>query len=280
MRTEATHQGTKARRHTVKTEPSHGNRVILLPGISRTSWLRAFVPLCLCYMFGTALAAEITTNSIGMKLALISHGEFDMGSPADQKGHEDDEALHRVRISKPFRMGVTEVTQAQWRKVMGARSGAFQGDDLPVESISFADALEFCKKLSKLEGRTYRLPTEAEWEYACRAGAQTPWAGDVEEMAWFDDNADGRTHPVGVKKPNAWGLHDMHGNVAEWCADYYGAYPSATVIDPTGPATGKARVVRGGSFANFPRGLRSSSRGNVPASYQLKTVGLRVVAEP
>ena len=236
------------------------------------------------FSFFLVLAAEprpgeITTNSIGMKLALIPAGEFDMGSPADQKGHEEDETLHHVRITKAFRIGVTEVTQTQWTKVMGIRSGAFQGDDLPVESISYAEAVEFCKKLTKLEGKTYRLPAEAEWECACRAGTSAALPENVEESAWFDDNAGGKTHPVGTKKPNAWGLYDMHGNVAEWCADYYAAFPSDPAANPAGPATGKTRVIRGGSFANFARGVRSSSRGNVPPSYQLKTVGLRVVCE-
>ncbi len=222
---------------------------------------------------------DIVTNSIGMKLAFIPAGEFDMGSPADQKGHEEDETLHKVRITRAFRMSVTEMTQAQWTRVMGTRRGEFQGDDLPVESVSYADAVEFCKKLSKVEGRTYRLPTEAEWEYACRAGTPLPLAANVDDVAWFDDNSEGKTHPAGSKKPNAWGLYDMHGNVAEWCADYYAPYPSGAGVDPAGPATGKGRVVRGGSFASFPRGLRSSSRGNTLASYQLKTVGLRVVLE-
>ena len=262
--------------------PKHSSR---LPSRHRVfaAVCSAFFIFHFSFFIGAALAepkpGDTVTNSIGMKLAFIPAGEFDMGSPADQKGHEEDETLHRVRITRAFRMSVTEVTQAQWTKVTGTRRGEFQGDDLSVESISYADAVEFCKKVSKAEGRTYRLPTEAEWEYACRAGTPGPLAPNVDDLAWFDDNAEGKTHAVGSKKPNAWGLYDMHGNVAEWCSDYYAPYPSGPAVDPAGSATGKSRVVRGGSFASFPRGLRSSSRGNMPASYQLKTVGLRVVVE-
>jgi formylglycine-generating enzyme required for sulfatase activity len=225
-------------------------------------------------------AGDVITNSIGMKLALIPAGEFDMGSPADEKGREEDEMLHRVRITRDFRIGVTEVTQAQWKAVMGERRGQFDGDNLPVEDCSWKDAVAFCARLSKKEGKTYRLPTEAEWEYACRAGATGRFGGArLDDLAWYDDNSDGRTHPVAAKKPNAWGLCDMHGNVAEWCADYYGPYPAGGAADPAGPQAGKARVVRGGSWASFERGCRSASRSSTPAAYQLKFLGFRVVME-
>ena len=220
-------------------------------------------------------------NSVGMKLAYVPAGEFDMGSAAGEKGHEHDESRHRVRISRAFRIGATEVTQAQWQAVMGRRRGRFEGDDLPVEDISWKETVAFCEKLSKTEGKTYRLPTEAEWEYACRAGTDGRFAGDrLEELAWFDDNSDARTHPVATKKPNAGGLYDVHGNVAEWCADYYApAYPSGDVVDPAGPAEGKSRVVRGGSWASLARGCRCASRGNMPSAYQMRTIGFRVVME-
>jgi formylglycine-generating enzyme required for sulfatase activity len=214
-----------------------------------------------------------------MKLAYIPAGEFDMGSPAEQKGHEDDESLHRVKLTRAFRLGATEVTQAQWKAAMGQRRGKFEGDDLPVEDISWNEARAFCEKLSKAEGRTYRLPTEAEWEYACRAGSTGRFGGDkLDDLAWYDANGDSKTHPVAAKKPNAWGLFDMHGNVAEWCADAYTPnYPSGTVADPAGPAEGKGRVVRGGSFASLERGCRCASRSSTSAAYQMKTIGLRVV---
>jgi formylglycine-generating enzyme required for sulfatase activity len=226
--------------------------------------------------------SDVFVNSIGMKFATIPAGQFTMGSPADEPGREEDERQHVVRITRPFRLSVTEVTQTQWIAVMGLRRGAFEGRDRPVEQISWQNACTFCEQLSRKEGRTYRLPTEAEWEYACRAGSGGLLAGGdaLDEIAWYDANADGQTHPVGQKKPNAWGLYDMHGNVAEWCADYYAPpYPTSEVSDPLGPAEGKARVVRGGSWASFERGCRCASRGSAPENYQLKTVGFRVVLD-
>ncbi|MCY3021711.1 MAG: SUMF1/EgtB/PvdO family nonheme iron enzyme [Planctomycetota bacterium] len=217
-----------------------------------------------------------------MRLAYIPAGEADMGSPGDEKGREDDEALHRVKLAKPFRIGVTEVTQAQWKAVMGQRRGEFEGDNLPVESVSWKDAVAFCEKLSKTEGKTYRLPTEAEWEYACRAGSAGRFsaADKLTDAAWYDDNGEEKTHPVAAKKPNAWGLYDMHGNVAEWCGDYYAPkYPAQAATDPTGPAEGTGRVVRGGSWSSFERGCRCASRSNVNQAHQMKTIGFRVVME-
>jgi len=225
---------------------------------------------------------DVASNSIGMKLAYIPAGEFVMGSPSDEKGREDDEAPHGVRITRPFRMGVTEVTQAQWTKVMGQRRGHFEGENLPVEDISWNDAADFCKKLSKLDGKTYRLPTEAEWEYACRAGEGGRFSGSdkLDDLGWSEANSDEHTHPVETRKPNAWGLYDMHGNVAEWCADFYAAaWPGQGVADPAGPAEGKGRVRRGGSFESLERGCRCASRASTPAAYQLKVVGFRVVME-
>jgi formylglycine-generating enzyme required for sulfatase activity len=231
---------------------------------------------------GDEKAGEAITNSVGMKLALIPASEFDMGSPADQKGHEHDEALHRVTISKAFRIGVTEVTQAQWKAVMGQERGSVKGENLPVHEVSWKDANDFCEKLSKSEGKKYRLPTEAEWEYACRAGQTGRFAGseNAGDVAWNDDTSDGQPHPVAQKKPNAWGLYDMHGNVAEWCSDLYAAkYPAEAVTDPAGAKEGTARVLRGGSFSSFERGCRSASRASASPAHQLKTAGFRVVME-
>ena len=171
------------------------------------------------------------TNSIGMKLRLIPAGEFMMGSPGTESGREDDETQHRVSITKPFYLGVTEVTQEQYQKVMGTNPSYFKGPQNPVETVSWADAVEFCRKLSampaeKTAGHVYRLPTEAEWEYACRAGTTTAYSfGDdasrLGDYGWFGGNSDSKTHQVGEKKPNAWGLYDMHGGVYEWCQDRY-----------------------------------------------------------
>lgn len=225
---------------------------------------------------------ETITNSIGMKLAYIPPGRFLRGTPWEQPGRQYDERPHAVRITKPFRIGVTEVTQAQWEAVMGANRSNFKGANLPVEKISWREAVEFCERLSRKEGRTYRLPTEAEWEYACRAGATGPFAGTgrLDDMAWYDANSNGATRPVGTKQPNAWGLYDMHGNVAEWCSDIYDAdYPKAEAVDPTGPSEGTFRVIRGGSWAHFPLACRSAARNSAPPSYQLRETGFRVVLE-
>jgi formylglycine-generating enzyme required for sulfatase activity len=156
------------------------------------------------------------------------------------------------------------------------------GEDLPVASVSWKEAQEFCQKLSEKEGATYRLPTEAEWEYACRAAAEGPPAGRevLEAGAWFADNSDGTAHPVGRKEPNARGLFDMLGNVAEWTQDAYGPYPRLDDDkDPKGPLAGSSKVVRGGSWRAFKPALRCAARTSTPESYQLPHVGLRVVME-
>jgi len=240
---------------------------------------------------GAPKPGHAVANSVGMKMVYVPAGEFHMGSASGEKGHEYDETRHRVKISRPFRMSATEVTQAQWKAVSGRRRGRFRGDHLPVEQVSWKDAVAFCRTLSKTEGRTYRLPTEAEWEWACRAGSPGAFAlrsgasgsktGEkLDDLAWYDDNSRETTHPVAARKPNAWGLYDVHGNVAEWCADWYAAaYPAGPVTDPTGPAEGKARVVRGGSFASLARGCRSASRSSHPPAYQMPSVGFRVVME-
>jgi formylglycine-generating enzyme required for sulfatase activity len=225
---------------------------------------------------------ETEENSIGMKLAFIPAGTFTMGSPPDERMRQDEERQRQVRISRPFRISVTEVTQAQWQAVMDMNRSAHQGEDLPVENISWRDAVEFCQRLSEKEGKRYRLPTEAEWEYACRAGVSGAFSpdADLEEIAWFDDNSGGQSRPVGLKRPNAWGLYDMHGNVAEWCSDAYGPYEGdGEIVDPAGPEQGRGRVVRGGSWRGFPPSLRCAARSSAPESYQLPYIGFRVVKE-
>jgi formylglycine-generating enzyme required for sulfatase activity len=223
------------------------------------------------------------TNSIGMKLVLIPKGTFMMGSPESDVNRQKNETQHEVTISKDFYLGVHEVTQAQYEKVIGKNPSHFQGAvvsnenaDIPVENVSWDDAVEFCKKLSDLPeekkaGRVYRLPTEAEWEYACRAGSKTAYSFDDEEgllpeYGWFKRNSSNRTHTVGLLESNAWGLYDMHGNVWEWCSDWYGEYPKGAVSDPTGPCEGSFRVFRGGSWGSEAADCRSASRRwNVPS---------------
>jgi formylglycine-generating enzyme required for sulfatase activity len=209
-----------------------------------------------------------------------------MGSAKSESDRNTDEAQHRVTISKSFQMGVTEVTQAQWKTVMGTNNPSrFKGDDLPVEGVTFEDAVRFCEKLSKREGVTYRLPTESEWEYACRASKTSSFAvrdgQPLSDVAWF--NHDGlkikSTHPVGKLKPNAWGLHDMHGNVWEWCSDFSGHYPTDPVTDPTGPASGKHHIIRGGSWFNPARYARSAHRGQGVDGALFGMTGFRVVLQ-
>jgi formylglycine-generating enzyme required for sulfatase activity len=190
-----------------------------------------------------------------------------------------DEVQHSVTVSS-FYLGRYEVTQKEWREVMGNNPGYFKGDDLPVENVSWYEAVEYCNKRSQKEGLTpaytikgtnvtwnkkangYRLPTEAEWEYACRAGTTTPFntGSSVDSAGWYGNNSDGKTHPVGEKQPNAWGLYDMHGNVWEWCWDWYGDYAGGAQTDPSGAGTGSYRVVRGGSWAYGAGLLRSAGR--------------------
>ena len=193
---------------------------------------------------------------VKMVMCWIPPGEFLMGSPEDEEGGNDDETLHRVRIAWGFWIAKTQTTQAQWRAVMGGNPSRFKGEKMAVEKVSWID---ICGDesatggyLGKLNERLptrycFHLPTEAQWEYACRAGTTEAYAGDLDEMGWYDDNSERQTHPVGQKMPNAWGLHDMHGNVWEWCADWYGKYCVGTVTDPTGPDDGLHRVIRGGS---------------------------------
>ena len=228
------------------------------------------------------------TNSIGMKLPLIPAGEFMMGSPATESYRRDNETQHRVSITKPFYLGETEVTQEQYQKVMGSKNpSGFQGPQNPVENVSWADAVEFCGKLSampaeKTAGHVYRLPTDAEWEYACRAGTTTAYsfgddASGLGDYGWFDGNSDSSTHPVGEKKPNAWDLYDMHGNVWEWCQDWYGEYPSGSATDPTGATSGSHRVNRGGSWNYYAWICRSARRGWRTPERRYDDLGFRVL---
>jgi formylglycine-generating enzyme required for sulfatase activity len=212
----------------------------------------------------TGWAKEIVHEATGIELVFIPAGEFDMGSPREEKNRRDDEdPLHRVKITKAFYLGKYEVTQEEWKKITGNNPSIFRGSDqLPVDSISWDDCQEFCRKV----GDGLRPPTEAEWEYACRAGTQTRFSfGDIDtalgDYAWYTGNSGSRTHPVGQKKSNPWGLYDMHGNVWEWCADWYGDYPGGAITDPAGPASSPHRVLRGGSCNNAPGENRAAARG-------------------
>ncbi len=222
------------------------------------------------------------TDSVGMKFNLIPPGEFLMGSPKSELGRDDDETQHLVKITKAFYLGAHEVTQEQYERVMGDNPSRSKDAAKPVEMVTWNDAVAFCGKLSDQEGDQYRLPTEAEWEYAYRAGTTTAYSfGDDESQlhkhAWFNANSDRTTHPVGKKIPNGWGLFDMHGNVYEWYQDWYAPYGNEKVAsDPTGPARGDARVLRGGAFPDLPRNVRAADRLSHQPDYRNYTLGFRV----
>ena len=255
------------------------------------------------------VAPKEIVNSIGMRLVLISAGEFTMGSPdSDPDAVDSQKPQHRVRIARPFCLGATEVTQGQYQAVTGANPSHFKGsEDLPVETVSWLDAIDYCNALSRKEGLTpfyrvqgeavevpdwngtgYRLPTEAEWEYACRAGSTTRYsfgddAAGLGAFAWYSGNS--RTlnvrlsQPVGQKRPNAWGLYDMHGNVEEWCwdgyeADYYSKQPPAA--DPLGPSQAASRVNRGGCWRLSPQRCRSAFRVGQAPGNRSALLGFRV----
>ena len=214
----------------------------------------------------TGLPLEVETFKYGIKMRLIPAGTFTMGSPSSEDERADSEGpQHKVTISKPFYMGKYEVTQQQWEDVMGSNPSRFKnaGSNAPVESVSWDDCQEFlnklCDKLGVSRG-TYRLPTEAEWEYAARAGTTGKYYGDIDSIAWYDNNSGSKTHTVGSKKPNAFGLYDTAGNVWEWCSDGYGDYSSGSQTDPVGASTGWLRVYRGGGWNGYARGCRSAYR--------------------
>jgi len=225
------------------------------------------------------------TNSIGMKFVLIPAGTFIMGSPASEPDRSDNETQHQVTLSRSYYMQTTEVTQGQWTAIMGNNPSQFKdcGDNCPVENISWQDAQEYIKRLNMREGTNkYRLPTEAEWEYACRAGSQSRFSfgdavGSLDLYGWYEGNSGNRTHPVGQKEPNAWGLYDMHGNVCEWVQDRYGDYPVGAVTDPTGPSSGTG-ILRGGSTGSIAWICRCACRV-LTARYERIKIGFRVVLD-
>ncbi|MCK5186430.1 MAG: formylglycine-generating enzyme family protein [Deltaproteobacteria bacterium] len=228
------------------------------------------------------------TNSIDMEFVLIPAGEFDMGSPSSEVGRYDDEGpVHHVTISEVFYISKYEVTQKQWREVMGTDLSDFKGDDLPVEQVSWNDVQEFIRILNEKEGTDkYRLPSEAEWEYAARAGTTTRYsfgddASELGDYAWYINNSERETHPIGQKKSNPWGLYDMHGNVWEWVQDeYHGSYDGA-------PSDGSAwedgnstkRVYRGGGWILFAGNCRSAARGFIVPGFRYDNLGFRLLKE-
>jgi len=242
-------------------------------------------------------------------MALIPAGTFRMGNITDHPvGGRDEKPVHEVTITRPFFMACTPVTQAQYEALMGSNPSHFKGADLPVEQVNWYDAVEFCNELSRRKGldpcysgsgtsivcdftaNGYRLPTEAEWEYACRAGTESdfhtgdmtsPWGFDpaLDRAGWYGGNSGSFTHPVGEKEPNAFGLYDMHGNVWEWCWDWYSVwyYEYSPAENPRGSASGNYRVFRGGSWDVHARSCRSAYRGSYKPDIRDGSIGFRFV---
>jgi len=255
----------------------------------------------------TTTTQQPSTRPVTNNLVYIQGGTFTMGSPTNEPNRGNDEVQHQVTVSS-FYMEKYEVTQKEYQEVMGNNPSSFKGDNLPVENVSWYDAIEYCNKRSQKEGLTpaytrngdnvtwnrnangYRLPTEAEWEYACRAGTTTPFntgnnittsQANYNGNYPYNSNAKGeyreKTMPVGSFAPNAWGLYDMHGNVSEWCWDWYSSYSNNYQTDPTGAVTGSARVERGGYWYYDGRNLRSASRSNYHPNARLSFIGFRLV---
>jgi formylglycine-generating enzyme required for sulfatase activity len=227
------------------------------------------------------------TNSIGMEFVLIPAGTFTMGSPDSDTNAEDNEKpAHQVTISQPFYMGKYEVTQAQWKSIMGTNPSELKGDNHPVETVSWEDVQQFIRRLNKQEkqasGTLCRLPTEAEWEYVARAGTTTRYSfGDnavhLEDYGWYSENSGNTIHPVGKKLRNPWGLYDMHGNVSEWVQDWYADdhYTHSPSRDPQGPATGAYRVIRGGGWDGPAQYVRAAGRFANDPGYRDLGIGFR-----
>ena len=224
-------------------------------------------------------------GGMSIEMVWIPPGSFAMGSPESEMGRWDDEGPpHQVTISRGFWLGQYEVTQGQWEAVVGTNPSHYKGNNRPVETVSWEDAQGFAKQLNGWAGNSvYRLPTEAEWEYAARAGTTTRWsfgdeAGRLGYYAWYsDNNSPLGTREVGLKNPNPWGLYDMHGNVWEWCQDWKGAYSTTRQINPTGPMAGSVRVLRGGFFNDRARGVRSAARHCYAPGYRGYGFGLRLL---
>ena len=223
----------------------------------------------------------LTVNGIKYNMVWVEGGTFRMGATSEQGSEiSDEKPVHSVTLSGYY-IGKTEVTQALWQAVMGSNPSYFEGDDLPVEQVSWDDCQEFIRKLNSMTGQNFRLPTEAEWEFACRGGNNSrgyKYSGSnyIDNVAWYDGNSGDKTHPVATKSPNELGIYDMSGNVWEWCADWYGDYSSGSQTNPKGPYGGSGRVNRGGSWYNFARNCRSSIRIDDYPTYRDDLLGLRL----
>ena len=222
-------------------------------------------------------------NGITIDMVKVEAGTFMMGATSEmQNSWNDEKPVHLVTLTNDYYMGKYEVTQALWQAVMGSNPSFFKGDNLPVENLSWNDSQKFIGKLNSMTGRKFRLPTEAEWEYAARGGKksrgyQYSGSSNISDVAWYYGNSGGKTHPVGTKQSNELGLYDMTGNVLEWCQDLYGSYVSSSQTNPSGANSGSDRVYRGGSWCFFARNCRSSCRSNFAPDFRGNSQGLRLV---
>ena len=224
----------------------------------------------------------LTVNGIKYNMVWVEGGTFRMGATSEQGSEacDNEKPVHSVTLSGYY-IGKTEVTQALWKAVMGNNPSRFKGDNLPVEWVSWNDCQEFIRKLNSLTSQNFRLPTEAEWEFACRGGNNSrgyKYCGSnyIDNVAWYDGNTGDKTHPVATKLPNELGIYDMSGNVWEWCSDWYGKYSSGAQANPKGPYDGSYRVVRGGSWDDNAKGCRSSNRTCNSPGYRADYLGLRL----
>ncbi len=238
-----------------------------------------------------AAGKSYTIADLKLDLRWVEAGTFLMGSPADEEGRDRAEGPQtRVTLSRGFWLGRTELTQAQYLALTGANPSRFTtaGPDAPVERVSWLEAMQLCAKLNDREraagrlpdGYVYTLPTEAQWEYACRAGTTGATAGNLPAMSWYDGNSGETAHPVAQRAPNGWGFSDLSGNVLEWCYDWFGDYPGGSVTDPTGPKSGYFRIARGGSWRTRLDVGRSAARAGGSEGRQDYTIGLRLALAP
>jgi formylglycine-generating enzyme required for sulfatase activity len=235
-------------------------------------------------LFGSGSSPRAQQHSAEPELVAVQGGTFWMGCSSEQQGScedDDERPLHSVTVSS-FRIGKYEVTQAQWKIIMGSNPSGFRGDNLPVENVSWGEAQEFISRLNAATGKSYRLPTEAEWEYAARGGNLShdykySGSNNLYDVAWFNDNSGSQTHPVGMKKANELGIHDMSGNVWEWCLDWYGSYSASAQQDPMGAASGSYRVNRGGSWTYSAGRCRVAYRSSDSPNNRYRGLGFRVV---
>ena len=236
---------------------------------------------------GSSLSGNTITipvkNGINIEMVKVEAGSFDMGATSEMENpYEDEKPVRRVTLTNNYYVGKYEVTQALWQAVMGSNPSSFKGYDLPVEEVSWNDCQDFISKLNAMTGKRFRLPTEAEWEYAARGGKksrgyQYSGSNTLGDVAWYGDNSGSKTHAVGTKQPNELGIYDMTGNVWEWCQDWYDSYSSSPQTNPTGAASGSSRVLRGGSWYFSARDCRTSYRDCITPDYRDGNLGLRLV---